>query len=44
MKLDNYELKKIKGGSCWTVIGIIGTIFLLVGILDGITRPSSCKE
>ena len=44
MELNNNELKRITGGSTWGVLGIIGGLFFLVGIFDGIVRPSSCKE
>ena len=44
MELNNNELMKISGGSAWSTVGIIGGIFFLIGILDGIVRPNACKE
>lgn len=43
MKLKDEELKKINGGSGAAVLGIAGGILLIIGILDGIVRPFSCK-
>lgn len=44
MELESNELKKINGGSGLGTLGLIGGLFFLVGILDGIVRPNSCKE
>ena len=44
MELNNEQLKKINGGtSGWITLGIIGGLFFIVGILQGIVHPDSCK-
>ena len=45
MKLENEELKGIKGGtiSACAIAGIVGAIVFISGIIDGIARPGKCN-
>lgn len=45
MKLNNQELKQVKGGaSVWAIVlGIAGFIFG-IGAIDGYTRPVKCRK
>ena len=44
--VDNNELKDIKAGAIrWGIIGIIGGIItFVVGVIDGFTNPSKCRQ
>lgn len=45
-KISNNELKNIKAGAIrWGIIGIIGgVITFIVGVIDGYTNPSKCRQ
>ena len=43
-KIDNNELRKIKGGfGGWLIAGLIAASIFIVGVLDGIARPLKCN-
>jgi len=46
MEVSNQELKEIKAGAIrWGIVGIIGGIItFIVGVIDGFTNPSKCRQ
>ena len=43
-EISKFELKSIRGGvGIWTIISAIAGIIFGSGILDGFTRPLSCR-
>lgn len=44
--IKNEELKTIKAGAIhWGVVGLIaGIITFVVGVIDGYTNPSKCRQ
>lgn len=45
MKLNNKELKEIKGGaSIWAIFGVVAGIIFGFGVVDGYVRPIKCRQ
>lgn len=39
------ELKKIKGGVNWVIVGVGGSIIsFIIGLVDGYLRPLKCRK
>ena len=45
-EISNNELKSIKAGAIhWGIVAIIGGIItFVVGVIDGFTNPSKCRQ
>ena len=46
INIENDELKDIRAGAIrWGIVGIIGGIItFVVGVIDGFTNPSKCRQ
>lgn len=43
--LNEKELLEMKGGfSFWAGCAIVGIVCFVVGVIDGLVRPNSCKS
>lgn len=42
-QINKKGLKQINGGGVWLGIGIVSGIIFLIGVIDGYTRPLSCR-
>lgn len=39
------ELKEIKGGVNWVIVGVVGSIIsFIIGLVDGYLRPLKCRK
>lgn len=39
------ELKEIKGGVNWVIVGVSGSIIsFIIGLVDGYLRPLKCRK
>ena len=39
------ELKEIKGGGHWVIVGVGGSIIsFIIGLVDGYLRPLKCRK
>ena len=44
-RINDEKLKNINGGmSGWAIAGISLLVTFVAGVIDGISRPRSCKE